>query len=318
MHMPPVSAQQFLARGWSTAGRLALRWLVLIAILLAIGYVTKFSGGFLAARRADLGRGHPGAADPRHGGAEPPDASVDVRPEQCPFRRFRRLQRSERLAGGAAHQASRTLHPGRRILRRSQPGAARRRSRGPAARRARRTVAIRQGTRGRGHLHRLADAPRPARAGPARRVARHDRIHLLRARRVRVRPDPVAHRRDPRCAGRGDVRDAVRGLPWRRQAVDGHRDHDAGAGRALALPAADSAAGEVELAGSGDLQAAALRARWPGDPRLQVPHHEGHRGRRSRSARRRATTTASRRSGGCCGATRSTNCPSSSMCWAAR
>ena len=46
MHMPPVSAQQFLARGWSTAGRLALRWMVLIAILLAIGYVTKFSEDF--------------------------------------------------------------------------------------------------------------------------------------------------------------------------------------------------------------------------------------------------------------------------------
>jgi len=46
MHMPPVSAQQFVARGWSTVGRLVLRWMVLIAILLSIGYVTKFSGEF--------------------------------------------------------------------------------------------------------------------------------------------------------------------------------------------------------------------------------------------------------------------------------
>jgi len=46
MHVPPVSAQEFLARGWFTAGNLALRWLVLIGILLAIGYVTKFSADF--------------------------------------------------------------------------------------------------------------------------------------------------------------------------------------------------------------------------------------------------------------------------------
>ncbi len=69
--------------------------------------------------------------------------------------------------------------------------------------------------------------------------------------------------------------------------------------------------GEAELAGAGDLQAAALRPRRQGDPGLQVPHDDRDRGRRRPI--RQATRDDSRVTpvGAYCAATRSTSCPSS-------
>ena len=51
---------------------------------------------------------------------------------------------------------------------------------------------------------------------------------------------------------------------------------------------------------------------------LQVPDHDGDRGRRSDPPGHASTTIASRRSGACCAAIRSTSCRSSSTCSRAR
>jgi putative colanic acid biosynthesis UDP-glucose lipid carrier transferase len=46
VQQPPVSSMQIAARQWPTAAGMLLRWLVLLAMLLAIGYVTKLSEEF--------------------------------------------------------------------------------------------------------------------------------------------------------------------------------------------------------------------------------------------------------------------------------
>jgi putative colanic acid biosynthesis UDP-glucose lipid carrier transferase len=46
LQQPAVSSTQILSRQWPTAATLLFRWLVLLGILLAIGYATKFSEDF--------------------------------------------------------------------------------------------------------------------------------------------------------------------------------------------------------------------------------------------------------------------------------
>jgi putative colanic acid biosynthesis UDP-glucose lipid carrier transferase len=46
LQQPPVTSMQIVARQWPAAANLLLRWLVLLGILLAIGYVTKLSEEF--------------------------------------------------------------------------------------------------------------------------------------------------------------------------------------------------------------------------------------------------------------------------------
>ncbi len=52
LRLPPVEARQFVTLRWPTLAPLSIRWLLLLGILLAIGYVTQFSEGY--ARRVIL------------------------------------------------------------------------------------------------------------------------------------------------------------------------------------------------------------------------------------------------------------------------
>ena len=99
-------------------------------------------------------------------------------------------------------------------------------------------------------------------------------------------------------SGGRDVRDAVLRLPRRRQAPDRHR-----ACRSvillLLLPLLRDRRrpGEALLAGTDHIQAAPLRPGRPGNRGLQVPHHDGDRGRRADPPGVRRPTAASRRIG---------------------
>jgi putative colanic acid biosynthesis UDP-glucose lipid carrier transferase len=46
LHMPPATSAQLLIRQWPAAVILLMRWVVLLAVLLAIGYITKLSAEF--------------------------------------------------------------------------------------------------------------------------------------------------------------------------------------------------------------------------------------------------------------------------------
>jgi putative colanic acid biosynthesis UDP-glucose lipid carrier transferase len=46
MHQPPISNMQVGGPPWPTAANLLLRWIVVLAVLLAVGYATKFSATF--------------------------------------------------------------------------------------------------------------------------------------------------------------------------------------------------------------------------------------------------------------------------------
>ena len=182
-----------------------------------------------------------------------------------------------------------------------------------AHRRAGRTRQLREAAPHGHHIRRPADPAHEARDGSAGRPARHHRLDLLRAGHLRVRSDPGALGRDSRHSGGRHVRDAVLRLSRRRQAADRHRPVGHYPAAAAAAARAHRRAGEALLARAGDLQTAPLRARRPGNRGLQVPHHEGDRGRSDRSARRRraiSRITPHRRHS--CGAPRSTNCRSSS------
>ena len=129
--------------------------------------------------------------------------------------------------------------------------------------------------------------------------------------------------RHPRPAGGERLRDAH--LRHRRagEAVlrPGHRQPDPAPG-GLA-DGADCDGDQTHFRGTGVIPAAALRARRPGNPRVEVPHDDRLRGRaegRAGPAERRASPASGRR----CGGFRSTSCRSCSTCspgacrWSAR
>ena len=133
-------------------------------------------------------------------------------------------------------------------------------------------------------LSRDADFHHAAHRGSDQGIARHDGIHLFRPEYLRLRPGAGAMHRDQRHARALDLR--LSGSRHERRVEAGIR---CGAGDArtrldVADPSGDRARHQGDLAGPGALQAAPLRPARRGDPGLQVPHHDGVRGRLRRRA----------------------------------
>jgi hypothetical protein len=116
-------------------------------------------------------------------------------------------------------------------------------------------------------LHRAADGLAAEDPEAARGPARHHRVDLLRARHLRVRPDPGAGRLDRRAAGGGGVRVALLRLQRSGEARLRLRPRRADPRRDLAAHGRDRARGEALLLRPGALQAAPLR-----------PGRQAHRG----------------------------------------
>ena len=70
LRRPRIVPIEILPRAWSIATSLILRWMLLLAILFAIGYATKSSTDILAPIDPDLGDGNAHPPDP----GQPPTA----------------------------------------------------------------------------------------------------------------------------------------------------------------------------------------------------------------------------------------------------
>ncbi len=198
--------------------------------------------------------------------------------------RDRRIERPGYRAGAAHSRQSVRRSPADGLLRRSggrPPGGCRCI---PRARQARRRRRLRAGAPRPRDLSVVADGVAAPHDGLARCAARYHGVDLFRARPVRHRTDPGTDERRGRHPGRRRLRDAVRGAERPRQARERHRHRAGRAGAALAGPADPRDPGQAELAGSGHLQAAALRPRRRGNQRLQVPLDVGRRERQDRAS----------------------------------
>ncbi len=130
----PPGTRQLLSPTWPLAGRVVVRWMVIVGILLAIGFVTKYIADFSRKVVVSWIVATPAVlilVTPVPAGAQAP---ADVRPGDGAPRCFRRLQRDQPLAR-ATHRRERRAHgpQGGRILRRSQRRAAGRPGRTGAA-----------------------------------------------------------------------------------------------------------------------------------------------------------------------------------------
>ena len=225
----------------------------------------------------------------RHAGADAgrqdrhPMGAIHLAPsglQHAPVR-HRRRQRAGVPVGPKHRGVARNGTHAGRLFRRSAPTSAIRRfPRAWATAWERwRNWSSRRGGADRPHLHHLPHAggkPHPRRA---REAGRHHGLGLHRARLLRLPIAPLALDRHPRPAGGERLRDAhlrhrrageavLR--PGRRQPV---------AARGGLADGADRDGDQAHFRGPGLFPAAALRAGRPGDSRLEVPHHDGLRGR---------------------------------------
>ena len=215
---------QFTSPRISAVVDVILRWFLVLALLLAIGLRHQVAVAILPPPYfSDLGRADPGCAhhhDARHAGTHAAFCDERVR---CSQRHHRGLQQHQSGTRAALEQKPGHGPRGRRLFRRPQQRPPRCGIRLAAHRRTERPRPVREATSHRRHLHCAAHSTFDARDEFTGRSSRYDGIHLLRARHLRVRPDPSALRRDSRHSGRGHVRNAVLRLPRCRQAPDRHR-----------------------------------------------------------------------------------------------
>ena len=232
--LPPRNpTRQIISGRLELATNLLLRWAVLVAALLALGYVTKFSEDF--SRRVVvtwvlvtpvllvmLSLVLHGVTRALLRDAAQARRAVIVGCTQASMELAKRLGLHVELGISVAG-----------LLRRSRQRPARLLRACAAARPLRRRRRVREQPQHRRDLHRDPAGPGGARARAGARARRHHRVHLLPARRVRLRHDPAARQRDSRHAGGGDVRDAVPRLSRPHQAPHGrhHRELRAGAAR---------------------------------------------------------------------------------------